>query len=444
MRWEQQIQYASISDVGFRRRNNEDAAAIRICPDRETWEQHGHLFLVADGMGGHAVGELASKVAVDSVPHSFFKASDPDIARALKAAIESANAAIYERSTHNTDFHRMGTTCVALALSPVGAVIGHVGDSRVYRIRGGVIEQLTYDHSLQWELARRPGANITEIAGREPRHVITRSLGPEPTVKVDIEGPHKTEPRDTYLICSDGLSGHLTDAEIGMIASTLLPSDACQLLVNLSNLRGGNDNITVVIARLGDIPGEVASAAVSNDGERETRPKWWWWLGMWSIAVIFVIGVWLALFSRYLAGIAFAALAAFAAVGMFALWLELRSKERELSLELARSNASGRGTAYRTASSQFLPESTRELSYVVHDLEKTAKQESWKIDWAHYDSVCGEATGLMEAGHHQEAFAQFATTFEVLMSGLRLYRKQLNHERKWGKDTPLPSNRLKS
>jgi protein phosphatase len=443
MRWEQQIQFASISDVGFRRRNNEDAATIRICPDRETWEQHGHLFLVADGMGGHAVGELASKVAIDTVPHSFFKASDPDVARALKAAIEDANAAIYERSTHNTDFHRMGTTCVALALAPVGAVIGHVGDSRVYRIRGDVIEQLTYDHSLQWELARRPNANLSEIAGREPRHVITRSLGPEPSVQVDIEGPHETEPRDTYLICSDGLSGHLTDAEIGMIASTLLPSDACQLLVNLSNLRGGNDNITVVIARLGDIPGAVSSAVVSDDGEQETRPKWWWWLGMWSIAIIFVIGVYLALFSRYLAGVAFAALAAFAAVGMFALWLELRSKEREPSPEEAVPGASG-NTAYGRASSRFLPESTRELSYLVRDLEQTARQEGWKIDWARYETARSEATSLMEAGQHRQAFAQFATTFEVLMSGLRLYRKQLNHERKWGKDNPLPSNRLKN
>src|SRR4029079_4619457 len=136
------------------------------------------------------------------------------------------------------------TTCSVLVLSPQGAVIGHVGDSRVYRIRGQRLAQLTFDHSLQWELIRQGKLAQEEIFLKEPRHVITRSLGPEEKVQIDIEGPHGVFPGDTYVLCSDGLTGHVSDAEIGAVAGSLRPAEASRLLVNLANLRGGSDNIT--------------------------------------------------------------------------------------------------------------------------------------------------------------------------------------------------------
>ena len=237
MLWEQQIRYAALSDVGFRRKNNQDACVVHLSPDQETWQQRGHLFVVADGMGGHAVGELASKIAVDTIPNTFDKLRQLSPIAALKASVEAANAAIYQRGIQNKDFLRMGTTCTALLLCPQGAIVGHVGDSRVYRIRQRQIDQLSCDHSLVWELIQQRKIHPRDAERLCPRNVITRSLGPEETVQVDIEGPIPVLPGDVFLLCSDGLCCQLNDAEIGMIASELPPGEATRLLVNLSNLR---------------------------------------------------------------------------------------------------------------------------------------------------------------------------------------------------------------
>src|SRR6478609_6164843 len=125
MLWEQRVRYASLTDVGFRRQNNQDSCAIALCASEEEFNESGHIFVVADGMGGHAVGELASKIAVDTVPHMFAKLRDRLPAEALRIAVESANAAINERGSRNLEFLRMGTTCSALVLCSQGAIIAH-------------------------------------------------------------------------------------------------------------------------------------------------------------------------------------------------------------------------------------------------------------------------------------------------------------------------------
>ncbi len=298
MRWEQSIRYASVSDIGFRRRNNQDSCAIRICSDQQTWREHGHLLMVADGMGGHAVGELASKIAADTVCHTFFKVRDLDVVDALRRSLETANATINERGSLNRDFARMGTTCTSLVLCSQGAVIGHVGDSRAYRIRGDRIDQLTFDHSLHWELMRQGRMRPDDVFMHESRHVITRSLGPEPTVQIDIEGPYPIFPGDVYLLCSDGLTGHVQDAEIGIIARELPPQDACRLLVNLANLRGGSDNISVVAVQVGN-----AGDDAGLEEEPATPPRgmgWGWLLAVWFLALMFVAGVTGILFDKAL------------------------------------------------------------------------------------------------------------------------------------------------
>ena len=124
---------------------------------------------------------------MDTAPHTFYKSQHPELGDALREAIETANHAIHERGTLNRDFERMGTTCSMLVLGPAGAVIGHVGDSRVYRVNHGTISQLTFDHSLQWELIRQGRMKPEDVFLHQPRNVITRSLGPEPEVDVDIE-----------------------------------------------------------------------------------------------------------------------------------------------------------------------------------------------------------------------------------------------------------------
>ncbi|HEY2253316.1 MAG TPA: PP2C family serine/threonine-protein phosphatase, partial [Planctomycetaceae bacterium] len=291
MFWEQKVEYAALTDIGFRRRNNQDSYAVQIAPDRDQWGHKGHLFLVADGMGGHAVGELASKIAADTIPHTYQKLQSEEVPAALKSAVVTANATINARGEMNRDFTRMGTTCTTLVLYPKGAVIAHVGDSRAYRVRSDRIEQLTFDHSLQWELLRQGKMSPEEIFRNEPRNVITRSLGPHPAVQVDVEGPYATRPHDVYLLCSDGLTGLVRDEEIGIACRELPPAEACRLLVDLANLRGGPDNITVVIARVGAIPPELPQETDTEpDNPAEGRFGWGWLIAVFLAGIMIIVG----------------------------------------------------------------------------------------------------------------------------------------------------------
>src|SRR4051794_32129127 len=164
-------------------------------------------------MGAHAVGEKASEKAVQVVPHVYLKLAQQGPALALRKAFVEANASIHAFGQANREFKGTGTTGSALLLRPEGAWVGHVGDSRVYRIRAGHIEQLTYDHSLVWEYARIKRMDPDDVDGI-PSNVIHRCLGPEPLVKVDVDGPHPLCDGDVFLVCSDGLSGQVSDLEM--------------------------------------------------------------------------------------------------------------------------------------------------------------------------------------------------------------------------------------
>jgi len=253
-----EIEYASYTDVGIRRSHNQDAHAVMPAADDEHWRQVGHVFLVADGMGAHAVGELASKMAVDNIPHIFSKYAQESPLSALRRAFIEANSTIHNRGKQNIEFKGMGTTGTAVVLRPEGAWVGHVGDSRAYRVRGGVIEQLSFDHSLLWELARRQRKSPDELTGI-PSNVIVRSLGPEATVQVDVEGPHPLEPGDVFLLCSDGLSGQVNDRVIGAVVTALPPEEAVRFLVHMANLQGGPDNTTVIVVRVGGEPRQAST-----------------------------------------------------------------------------------------------------------------------------------------------------------------------------------------
>jgi serine/threonine protein phosphatase PrpC len=249
--WDDVIIDAAATDTGMRRSNNQDSYTTVRAPHGEAWRQRGHVFLVADGMGAHAVGELASKMACDLIPHNYMKTRAGTPSEAIVKTFRDVSALIHSRASANRDFQGMGTTCSALLLLPEGALIAHVGDSRVYRIRGPRIDQLSFDHSLVWELVRRNHLTSEQASLSVPKNVITRSLGPEVEIEVDIEGPLAIELGDVYLLCSDGLSGPIEDQELGAFAGNFHPRDACRYLVNLANLRGGLDNITVMIVRIG-------------------------------------------------------------------------------------------------------------------------------------------------------------------------------------------------
>ncbi|QEH36990.1 Serine/threonine phosphatase stp [Aquisphaera giovannonii] len=252
MKWDDIIIDAAASDTGMRRWNNQDSQTVVRASKPEVWQARGHVFMVADGMGAHAVGELASKMACDLIPHTYMKTKGGTPAEAISKAFREACSVIHSRAAANRDFQGMGTTCSSLILLPEGALVAHVGDSRVYRIRDRQIDQLSFDHSLVWELVRRNHLTPEQANLSVPKNVITRSLGPEPTIEVDIEGPLDVHLGDVYLLCSDGLSGPVEDPELGVFAGNFHPRDACRYLISLANLRGGLDNITVVIVRVGD------------------------------------------------------------------------------------------------------------------------------------------------------------------------------------------------
>ncbi len=432
MRWHQQIQYASISDIGFRRSNNQDVCVVRISTDEEAWKQRGHLFLVADGMGGHAVGELASKIAGDTIPHSFFKNKTDETPASLKCAIEEANDAIHDRGIQNREFLRMGTTCSTIVLAPEGAIIGHVGDSRVYRVRGDRIDQLTCDHSLQWELMRQGRLKPEDAMLREPRHVITRSLGPEERVQVDIEGPYAVLPGDTYVLCSDGLNGHVNDPEIGVIAKTLPPGDACRLLVHLANLRGGADNITVVIARVGDVPrGAPSTPDAPKAPPVEGGLSWAALAKVWGVGLLSVFGVSLVLFGKTPQGALFLAIAAILAAWLSVSWYRRRQRLRDAA------GADGADTvlwrAYRSAAVRCDRRFLASIAAMEAGLQKSANDEGWSIDWDAHASAYASAKQSLAQRDLEAALSAYASAIDVLMEGVHAQRRQMNRELKWGK-----------
>lgn len=276
--WEQTIVEAALTDTGMRRANNQDSYAIVRASKPEVWRKRGHVYMVADGMGAHAVGELASKLACDNIPHAYIKLKTESPSEAIVKAYREVGGIIHSKATANKDFQGMGTTCSTLVLLPEGALIAHVGDSRVYRIRRGQIQQLTFDHSLVWELVKHKHLSIDQAQRSVPRNVITRSLGPDPVVDVDVEGPYPAEVGDIFLVCSDGLSGSVTDPEIGAFAENFPPEDGCRYMTWLANLRGGLDNITTMIVRVGAWTEPGSSPEATEDGgagtSRSKRSSW--------------------------------------------------------------------------------------------------------------------------------------------------------------------------
>lgn len=225
------------SDVGREREGNEDS-----------FLDSPPLFVVADGMGGAEAGEVASQTAVQVFQEA---AAAGDLPDGLGPAVEAANARIHAMATGDPSRAGMGCTLTASVAADGQLTVAHVGDSRLYRLRGDQLEQLTDDHSLVGGLVRLGQLTPAEAEQHPQRSVILRAVGVEPTVEVDILH-HDLEPDDVYLACSDGLTSMLRDE---VIAETLrmFPAlgDAAEMLVALANESGGRDNITVVLFRIG-------------------------------------------------------------------------------------------------------------------------------------------------------------------------------------------------
>jgi len=239
-----EIEWGEQTDVGRQRTSNQDCSGMAVAPG-----DGARLWIVADGMGGHAGGEIASRIAVDTAIASFAE-GDGDLAGRLRAAIVAANRAVLTAAQQDRALTGMGTTAVAIAVAGESVCVANVGDSRAYRIRRARIEQLTRDHSVVAELVRRGHLSEDEAMLHPRRHEVLRSLGFEWDLDVDVE-PAEAAAGDTFLLCSDGLSGVVDDAEIASLCAKRRPSDAARALVDAANARGGPDNITVQVIHFG-------------------------------------------------------------------------------------------------------------------------------------------------------------------------------------------------
>jgi len=378
-----QLEQASLTDVGVRRSHNQDNLAVQLAPDGEQWQKCGHLFLVADGMGGHAVGEKASELAASIIPHTYSKYAPEGVPSALRKAFLEANASIHAYGEQNHEFRGTGTTSTALVLRPEGAWLAHVGDSRAYRIRNGLIEQLTYDHSYVWEYARLKHIDPSEVQDF-PSNVIHRCLGPQPLVQVDIEGPHPLQDGDIFLLCSDGLSGQFKDHEMGVVASVLPPAEACRFLVDMANLRGGPDNITVLIIRVGPKGGETT--VPTTPAKLPRRPllaRVPWPLRALAGGALLVAGaVGLKLGLPELTPLAY--LFFFGAIGAIGAGvIGLVQHQKKQAQEGAEEQHEPR--VYTQKSCHLEPEMLEKLTRAAQTLKERAAEKQWEPDLAAYD-----------------------------------------------------------
>ena len=243
---------AQRTDVGRKRQHNEDNVAYIIPKDEQLLAAKGALFIVADGMGGHAAGEVASEIAVSTVCNLYYQNTDPDVPANLMNSIRYANLAIYQSAHDNQQQSGMGTTCVVAVLRGNTAFIANVGDSRAYLVRQGMVKQVTRDHSWVMEQIQMGNMSEEEARTHEMRNVITRSLGPFPDVDVDIFA-EQLEEGDALILCSDGLSGMMTDLDILHIVESFSPEESVLQLLEYANAQGGADNITAIVVRV--LPG---------------------------------------------------------------------------------------------------------------------------------------------------------------------------------------------
>ena len=366
--WDDRVRDAAVTDTGMRRASNQDSLAVVRASSPELWRTRGHLFMVADGMGGHAGGNVASKLACDNIPQNYHQLASLEPAEALLKAYQKADRLIHDHAAAEKECRGMGTTCSTLVLLPEGALIAHVGDSRVYRVRQGRIEQLSFDHSMAWELIRVGLVSPEKANNTIARNVITRSLGQDKNVEVDIEGPLPIETGDVFLICSDGLSGHIEDPEMGLFASLFDPEEAARYLIALANLRGGRDNVTVVLARV-DHWSEPDNAYESLDSTSPARSKQ-------------IVG--------------------------------------ENSLPRRKALLPIQEHIYRKASCGISEELVGTLSDQMKKSIEIAKEEDWPVDWPSLTTHCRQAEDALSEGRLKDLAGKVGEIFVLLGTAQRV------------------------
>lgn len=237
-----------LSDLGNVRQNNEDTGLFVRLADDAIRRQKGYLLLVADGMGGHLAGEIASQMAAELINREYFQHPE-SIEKSLLRAFHIANRQIFDEARSHEKFRGMGTTCTAIVVHDQQLYFAHVGDSRAYLFKSGQLIQLTQDHTYVQELLRNGAISVTEAASHPERNVLTQAMGTKATVRVDLgRCVLPFDLGDRLLLCSDGLYEYCLETDITQLLRYDNLADSAEALIDLAKSRGGHDNITVVLA----------------------------------------------------------------------------------------------------------------------------------------------------------------------------------------------------
>lgn len=247
-----------LSDLGNIRTNNEDRGMYFKIADEDVIREKGQMLIVADGMGGHQAGEVASKMAADIISREYFKQTgNGSVEKNLAKVFALANKNIFEMSRSNKAYSGMGTTCTTLVVIDQTVYYAQVGDSRAYIQKGDSILQITEDHTYVQELVKSGDISPEEAATHPKRNILTNAMGTKPDLRIDTgKCSLAFENNDRLLLCSDGLYDYLNDNELSDILSKKLLKDAAEYMVNQAKIRGGHDNITVVLAEKTAVPKE--------------------------------------------------------------------------------------------------------------------------------------------------------------------------------------------
>lgn len=409
---EYSVEHAALSDVGLCRSNNQDSLIVGDAEDVGPDQAPGHLLVVADGMGAHAAGEVASRVAAETILRVYRAHSGGLPEEALRAAIREANAEIYRQGVASDELRGMGTTVSSLVLLPREAVVGHVGDSRIYRLRGTELQQLTFDHSLVWEICAAENVMESEVPSFVPRNIITRSVGPTPEVDVDLEGPFSLRTGDVFLLCSDGLSGQIDDEEIGTILGCFDPSEAVQVLVDLANLRGSPDNITVIVARVNRWKSAREVNSQHPDAARQTSLAAKIFRPVVTAAGLFGLGWWfqrpgLAIVGALLGGLA------------VAFW-SFRARKPGATATTGEHVRQRLGKApYTTCDCSLNEQSTRCMAKAVQDIRDVAINRLWQVDWDRYESLVQDAKKAASGGQFDRSVRLYGEVIHFFITQFR-------------------------
>jgi len=273
--------YAGLSDVGLQRSENQDSFGQFPVDSLDSYQSGGLLFIVADGMGGHENGKEASHMAVSVMADEYYAKQDKDIEQLLNRSIQTANATIFQKAS--TSSHQMGTTLSALVVKENLAHIAHVGDSRIYLIREGMLRQLTTDHTKVEELKRAGIINKEEAKNHPEKSVLHRALGIKEQVRVDLATNILVKPADIFVLCSDGIALVKKDELVNIVRNET-PQSACQKIIALANSRGGHDNSTVQVVKIEKEEGKKKSSL-----RKTLSGQILLWLGLALLTIIFVI-----------------------------------------------------------------------------------------------------------------------------------------------------------